>query len=230
MDNIIGNNFKQFKNVIVRSSKIGNSVVVGDDCFITDSSIGNKCTIERRGMIFNSSIGDYSYTGYNSVIKHASVGKYCSISWNVSIGGANHEVTHLTTHPFPIKAKYGIVDVNSDYDSFDQPLSIGHDVWIGSNVCILRGVSIGNGAVIGAGAVVTHNIAPYEIWAGVPAKKIGQRYDDTVIEHLLKTGGWYDFPETFLKECVDCFCCEVSLALLEELNLRYQEFLKREAL
>ena len=40
---------------------------------------------------------------------------------------------------------------------------------------VLKGVTIGNGAVIGAAAVVTRNIPPFEIWAGVPAKKIGAR-------------------------------------------------------
>lgn len=33
----------------------------------------------------------------------------------------------------------------------------------------------GNGAVIAAGSVVNKNIAPNEIWGGVPAKKIGER-------------------------------------------------------
>lgn len=49
--------------------------------------------------------------------------------------------------------------------------SVGNDVWIGCNVTVIGGVKIGNGAVIGAGAVVTRNVPPYEIWAGVPAKK-----------------------------------------------------------
>ena len=46
----------------------------------------------------------------------------------------------------------------------------GSDVWIGAGVCILRGVTIGDGVVIGAGAVVKHDIAPYDVVAGVPAE------------------------------------------------------------
>ena len=34
---------------------------------------------------------------------------------------------------------------------------------------------IGKGAVVGAGAIVTKSIPNYEIWAGIPAKKIGDR-------------------------------------------------------
>jgi dTDP-4-amino-4,6-dideoxy-D-glucose acyltransferase len=47
--------------------------------------------------------------------------------------------------------------------------------FLGVNSVVMPGVSIGIGAVIGAGAVVTRNVPDYEIWAGVPAIKIGQR-------------------------------------------------------
>jgi acetyltransferase-like isoleucine patch superfamily enzyme len=40
---------------------------------------------------------------------------------------------------------------------------------------ILKGVNIGRGAIVAAGSVVTKSIAPYEIWGGMPAKKIGTR-------------------------------------------------------
>jgi len=39
----------------------------------------------------------------------------------------------------------------------------------------LPGVKIGNGAVVAAGAVVTKDIPDFEIWGGVPAKKISER-------------------------------------------------------
>ncbi|GAB5442272.1 MAG: hypothetical protein Fues2KO_26210 [Fuerstiella sp.] len=48
-------------------------------------------------------------------------------------------------------------------------------MWLGAGVTVTAGVSIGDGAVVGAGAVVTHNVPEYEIWAGIPANKIGER-------------------------------------------------------
>lgn len=54
-------------------------------------------------------------------------------------------------------------------------ISVGRDVWIGANAVILKGVNIGSGAIIGAGAVVTKSVPAKEIWAGVPARKIGLR-------------------------------------------------------
>jgi acetyltransferase-like isoleucine patch superfamily enzyme len=44
---------------------------------------------------------------------------------------------------------------------------------IGSNATIVAGVTIGERALVGAGAVVTHDVPPYGIVAGVPARVIG---------------------------------------------------------
>lgn len=60
----------------------------------------------------------------------------------------------------------------------DQPVVIEEDVWCGANVTILKGVTIGKGSVIAAGAVVTKNVGEYEIWGGVPARKLKNRFDD----------------------------------------------------
>jgi len=74
---------------------------------------------------------------------------------------------------------------NHSFDRIDIPImdqghtrgkiEIGSDVWIGANCVITPDVVIGQGAIIAAGAVVTHDIPPYSIAAGVPAKVISQR-------------------------------------------------------
>lgn len=55
------------------------------------------------------------------------------------------------------------------------PIQIGDYVWIGVNATILQNVHIGKGAVVCAGAVVTHDVKPYTIVGGIPAKEIGVR-------------------------------------------------------
>lgn len=50
---------------------------------------------------------------------------------------------------------------------------------IGCGAIIMGGVSIGRCAQIGAGAVVTKDVGDYEIWAGVPARKIGEVAHDS---------------------------------------------------
>ena len=50
------------------------------------------------------------------------------------------------------------------------PVLIEEKVWLGKNVCILAGVTVGRNSVIGANSVVTHNIPPYCIAVGAPAR------------------------------------------------------------
>ena len=56
-----------------------------------------------------------------------------------------------------------------------KPVIIDDRAWIGSHTVILHSVHIGEGAVVAAGAVVTHDVPPYTIVAGIPAKKVGER-------------------------------------------------------
>ena len=71
----------------------------------------------------------------------------------------------------------------------DNP-KIQNDVWIGQNVLLKRGITIGDGAVIGAGAVVVKDVAPYEIVGGVPARRIRMRFDEAIVDELLKLKWW----------------------------------------
>ena len=68
--------------------------------------------------------------------------------------------------------------------------NIGNDVWIGAKCIILSGRIISDGAVIGTGSVVTHDVGPYEIWAGNPAKLIRKRFDEETIRKLLAIEWW----------------------------------------
>ena len=51
-----------------------------------------------------------------------------------------------------------------------KDIRIMEGVWIGQRVCILPGVTIGAHSIIGANSVVTHDIAPYTIAVGSPAR------------------------------------------------------------
>ena len=81
-------------------------------------------------------------------------------------------------------------------------MTIANDVWIGHGVVVLPGVSIGNGAVVGASAVVTRDVAPYEIVAGVPAKKLRDRFAPGIAARL-EALAWWDWPPERLFEAVD---------------------------
>jgi acetyltransferase-like isoleucine patch superfamily enzyme len=53
-----------------------------------------------------------------------------------------------------------------------EPIYIEDDVWIATKATILKGVTIGKGAVVAAHAVVTHDVEPYTLVGGVPARLI----------------------------------------------------------
>ncbi len=51
-------------------------------------------------------------------------------------------------------------------------ITVGDEVWIGANVTVLQGVTIGKCSMIGAGSVVIHDVEPFSLYVGVPARKI----------------------------------------------------------
>lgn len=67
----------------------------------------------------------------------------------------------------------GRLIMEQDFDT--EPVIVGADVWLGVAVTLLKGARVGDGAVIAAHAVVNRPVPAYEIWGGVPAKKIGER-------------------------------------------------------
>ena len=81
-------------------------------------------------------------------------------------------------------------------------IHVGHDVSLADGVVVMSGVTIGTGAVITTRSVVTKDVAPYEIAAGVPARRIGQRFGDEQIAALLRIA-WWDWPDATIRERVD---------------------------
>jgi acetyltransferase-like isoleucine patch superfamily enzyme len=67
-----------------------------------------------------------------------------------------------------------------DHAARARPVSIGDYVWVSSGSTVLPGVTLGEGCVVAAGAVVTHDVLPWTIVAGVPARPIGQRQRNPV--------------------------------------------------
>ena len=52
---------------------------------------------------------------------------------------------------------------------------VGRRASIGANATIVCGVTIGEGAMVAAGSVVTHDVPPYTLAVGVPARIVGLR-------------------------------------------------------
>jgi acetyltransferase-like isoleucine patch superfamily enzyme len=159
----------------LRGMRVGENSFIGSiDVELPEQvEIGNNCHIEdkvrlRPGGPWKESfitIGDNTFIGHSTQINVGSkfnIGQNCMIAPLCIFSDAHHsfEDIHL-----PIKFQKCI------YNS----ITIEDDVWIGSGVIILGGLTIGKGAVIAAGAVVNQNIPQFEIWGGIPVKKLKSR-------------------------------------------------------
>ena len=54
-----------------------------------------------------------------------------------------------------------------------RPTRVGDGATIGANATIVCGTTLGRYAFVGAGAVVTHDVAPFALVVGVPARAVG---------------------------------------------------------
>lgn len=107
--------------------------------------------------------------------KRSGIGERSILSGIVTIGKdvmIGPELMCYTTNHKTTRTDIPMIDQGF---SKTRPITIGDDVWIGSRVIILGGVNVGNGAVIGAGSVVTHDVPPYSVVGGNPARIIKSR-------------------------------------------------------
>lgn len=145
---------------------------------------------ERHGV----EIGAFSYGGLiDSAGFHRGtrVGRFCSFGEGLRVVRRNHPMQAISTHPLFYADRFGLVSgLDVDRDELN-PLEVGHDVWIGAGVTILPGCRrIGNGAAVGAGSVVTSDVPDFAIIAGVPARILRFRFDETTRDRLV-AGGWW---------------------------------------
>jgi acetyltransferase-like isoleucine patch superfamily enzyme len=100
------------------------------------------------------------------------IGPWCNITARSRI--YTHDHIHRGTRP--------LLDIEEEFGVLWQDKYIGADVTIHDGAIVLYQVTvIPDGFVLGAGSVLTKNPGPYEIWAGVPARKIGVREKTDVV-------------------------------------------------
>ena len=154
----LGKHLTIYEQVRINSSN-PKSIFIGDRAHLLR---GVTVSAHKSGKIF---IGDNVHIGEYSIVASS---KEIVIKDDVTIGP--HTV---------------VVDLDHVYAKIEEPINkqgfhcekivVEEDVWIGANCSILKGVTIGKGSVVGAGSVVTHDIAPYSVVVGVPARLIKKR-------------------------------------------------------
>jgi virginiamycin A acetyltransferase len=158
---------------------IGKDVVISPDARIHPSVRGTQIVIGECSEIYDFvcirsvggsgdiKIGAHCYINPSCVLYSGNgitLGDYVLLAPGVMLMPTNHAFSRRDIpirHQGFLPSKNGIV--------------IEDDVWIGANSVILDGSLIRRGAVIAAGSVVQGEIPAYEMWGGVPAKRIGER-------------------------------------------------------
>jgi UDP-2-acetamido-3-amino-2,3-dideoxy-glucuronate N-acetyltransferase len=141
--------------------------------------IGNECRIWHFSHICGTSvIGEKTSVGQNVyVANHVTIGSQCKIQNNVSI----YEGVHIGNKVFLGPSCVFTNDRNPRATKMDwvlTPTYVDEGATIGGNATIVCGNRLGRYCMIGAGSTVTHDVPPYALMVGVPARQIGWVSED----------------------------------------------------
>ena len=157
----------------INLSRDKKKITIGNDCCIR-----GIVKINENGTIL---IGNNTYIGGNSIIGSAeniTIGNAVIISTEVHIYDNNN-------HPIsPVKRKR-MCECGDFFgkewqwsESAHSRIVIEDNVWIGERATVLKGVTIGEGAIIASNSVVTHDVPPFTIAAGNPARVVKSLEND----------------------------------------------------
>ena len=101
---------------------------------------------------------------------------------NKGVMVAAHELVEIGAHCMLANGCF-VSDADHRHDDREKPITwqgfvskgptrIGENCWLGVNVVVTSGVSIGERCVIGANSVVTHDVEPFTVAAGTPARPL----------------------------------------------------------
>jgi len=146
------------------------TVKIGAHCRLNSGFANNPVGGYRRLGIWVARDAQLQI-GQNVGISNATIvcANAITIEDDVFIGGGT-SLFDTDFHSIPPAARLAVIDTTVK----TAPIIIKRRCSIGGHSIILKGVTIGEAAVIGAGSVVTRDVPDGEIWAGNPARRIGQ--------------------------------------------------------
>jgi bifunctional UDP-N-acetylglucosamine pyrophosphorylase/glucosamine-1-phosphate N-acetyltransferase len=153
------------------NSQIGNRVTIKDHCVIMDSQIADNCAVGPFAHLrMNAQMEERSVVGNFVEVKKSRIGR----------GTKSMHLTYLGDATIGEETNIGAGTITCNYDGKNKHQTIIEDhVHIGSDTMLIAPVRVGSGASTGAGSVVTKDVPPNTLVAGVPAKVIRKRDDDS---------------------------------------------------
>ena len=130
--------------------------------------VDTKLKITNPGLI---SFGNNCFIGANAIM----------LAHNAPIVIGNNVIIAAETYMNTRNHRYDKTSIPINNQGYIySPIVIEDDVWLGFRSIILSGVTVAKGTIVAANAVVTHNFPPFSVIAGVPAKVIMNRKDETI--------------------------------------------------
>lgn len=205
--------FSRSNLAAVARARMRGATVSWNGALLRDSVVARNALVSHHALVWSSTIDRYvGLAPFTSVI-WAEVGPFSGFGEKATVGAMPHFPAFPASHDFALIADWGFSD---DALPVTPRSSIGADVWLGAGAIVRAGVRIGHGAVVGAGSVVTRDIDPYDVVAGVPARRIRRRFTDDVIDAMLHIA-WWDWPPHVLRRHVRLFQQPLDRDCLAEL-------------
>ncbi len=91
----------------------------------------------------------------------------------------NPKPIHMGSHAIVSQQAY-LCGASHDYEDPNFPLvansiQLGPYSWVCARATVQPGLTLGEGAILALGSVATHDLEPWTVYGGVPARKIKQR-------------------------------------------------------
>lgn len=173
--------------------RVPDSVDIHDEAYVESAFSFAECRaraahavrIARGAHLYSSTIFDVGERGQVEIgecsmlngarlicEERIAIGAFATISWNVMFLDSYRVPVDPDARRALLKSAGHTGYLPRDPAAPSQPIILHDNVWIGFDVCVLPGVTIGEGAVVGARSVVVHDVAPYFVVAGNPARPI----------------------------------------------------------
>ena len=181
---------RQNRRNLERNAVLGTDIRIETSTSCLNTSQKENVMIGNHGCMFGCiqaqggsvQIGNDFYIGSHThiqALESIRIGNSVIISSDVMIVDNNNHPTDPLLRLEMSQCEDYMTDEKWEWKYSDsKPIVIEDNTWIGRNSMIMKGCTIGVGSIVAAGAVVTHDVPPYCVVAGNPAKVVKK------VEHI----------------------------------------------